>query len=155
MPTRKWKNKSLTFELLTEANGNGVLKICSKFTGEHPCRSAISINQLYRNCTSARVFSCKFAAYFQNTFYQDKLLMAASEYCNVIYFICTDIFACTNPLNKKRIKMETVLLYEWWIRGNGDDPTVKTHLRIKTNVLVSLHHNMSLFEHVYPHLLSR
>ena len=26
--------------------GNGVLKICSKFTGEHPCRSAISINLL-------------------------------------------------------------------------------------------------------------
>ena len=24
--------------------GKGVLKICSKFTGEHPCRNAISIN---------------------------------------------------------------------------------------------------------------
>ena len=31
-----------------------VLKICSKFTREHPCRSM--------------VFSCKFAAYFLNTF---------------------------------------------------------------------------------------
>ena len=28
--------------------GKGVLKICSKFTGEHPCRSAISI-KLQRN----------------------------------------------------------------------------------------------------------
>ena len=27
--------------------GKGVLKICSKFTGEHPCRSAISIKLLY------------------------------------------------------------------------------------------------------------
>ena len=26
--------------------GKGVLKICSKFTGEHPCRSVISINLL-------------------------------------------------------------------------------------------------------------
>ena len=26
--------------------GKGVLKICSKFTGEHPCRSAISIKLL-------------------------------------------------------------------------------------------------------------
>ena len=26
--------------------GKGVLNICSKFTGEHPCRSAISINVL-------------------------------------------------------------------------------------------------------------
>ena len=25
----------------------GVLKICSKFTGEHPCRSAISIKLFY------------------------------------------------------------------------------------------------------------
>ena len=27
--------------------GKGVLKICSKFTGEHPCRSAISIKLLF------------------------------------------------------------------------------------------------------------
>ena len=39
-----------------------VRKICSKFIGEHPCRIVIS-----RNCTSAWVFSCKFAGYFQNT----------------------------------------------------------------------------------------
>ena len=26
--------------------GNGVLKICGKFTGEHPCRSVISIKLL-------------------------------------------------------------------------------------------------------------
>ena len=62
--------------------GKGVLKKCSKFTGEHPCQSLISIKllkQLYWNHTSAWVFSCKFAAlfrcsavnllrYFENTF---------------------------------------------------------------------------------------
>ena len=53
--------------------GRGTLKICNKFTGEHPCWSAISIKllvalQLYWNHTSSWVFSCKFAAYFQNTF---------------------------------------------------------------------------------------
>ena len=42
--------------------GKGVLKICRKFTGEHPCRSVISIKLL---CTSAWMFSCKFAAHFQ------------------------------------------------------------------------------------------
>ena len=47
--------------------GRDILKICSKFTGEHPCRSAVAL-QLYWNRTSAWVFSCKFAAYFQNTF---------------------------------------------------------------------------------------
>ena len=44
----------------------GVLKLCSKFTGERPCRSAISIKLLW-NRTLAWVFSCKFAAYIQNT----------------------------------------------------------------------------------------
>ena len=53
--------------------GKGVLKICSKFTGKHRFRGAISINlqlcfeQLYWNHTLAWVFSCKFTAYFQNT----------------------------------------------------------------------------------------
>ena len=44
--------------------GKCVLKICIKFTGEHNTywRSAIS------NLTSAWVFSCNFAAYFQNNF---------------------------------------------------------------------------------------
>ena len=36
--------------------------------------------QLYRNRTLARVFSCKFAAYFQNTFFKERLWMAASGY---------------------------------------------------------------------------
>ena len=47
----------------------GVLKICSKFTGEHLCRSAIltKLLQLYGNHLSIWVFSFKFASYFQNT----------------------------------------------------------------------------------------
>ena len=47
--------------------GKVVLKICSKITGEHPCRSVIS-KQLYWNHTSTWMFSCKNATYFQNTF---------------------------------------------------------------------------------------
>ena len=43
--------------------GKGVLKRCSKFMGEHPCRA----KKLYWNHTLAWVFPCKVAAYFQNT----------------------------------------------------------------------------------------
>ena len=43
--------------------GKGVLKICGKYTGEYPC--------LYWNRTSAWLFSCKFAAYFQSTFFKN------------------------------------------------------------------------------------
>ena len=55
--------------------GKDVPKICSKFTRKHPCRSVISIKLLcnlieitLRHGCSAWVFSCKFTAYFQNTF---------------------------------------------------------------------------------------
>ena len=58
---------------------NGVLKICNKFTGEHPCQSAISIKL---QSTSAWVFSCKFIAYFQNIFSQEHLWVAASVHTN-------------------------------------------------------------------------
>ena len=52
------------------------MKICSKFTGEHPYQNEIT---LYWNHTSAWVFSCKFAAYFQNIFLKEQLRRAASE----------------------------------------------------------------------------
>ena len=58
--------------------GKGVLKIYSKFTGEHPCRSAISIKLLCNLSASAWVFFCKFAAYFENTFSKEHLWTAAS-----------------------------------------------------------------------------
>ena len=58
-----------------------VLKICAKFTGEQPCRSVISIlvaKQLTLRYTLVQVFSCKFSAYFQNTFSLEHLWWAAS-----------------------------------------------------------------------------
>ena len=68
--------------------GKGVLKICSKFTGEHPRLSMISIKLLcnllkvafqhYWNHTSAWTFPCKLAAYFQDNFLWKHLWRAAS-----------------------------------------------------------------------------
>ena len=61
-----------------------VLKICNKFTGERPCRSAILACrscQLYWNRTSAWMFSCEFAAHFQNTFFKENLWTTASGAC--------------------------------------------------------------------------
>ena len=40
----------------------------------------ITLQEPYLNCTPAWVFSSKFAAYFQSTFYQEYLWVAASEY---------------------------------------------------------------------------
>ena len=58
--------------------GKDVLKICVKFTGEHPGRSAISIKD------------AALAAFFQNTFSSEHLWWAASDsfskqFLNVIW----------------------------------------------------------------------
>ena len=62
--------------------GKGVLNIYSKFkfTGEFPYQRVISIKLLsnFIEITLAWVFSCKFAAYFQNIFLQKHLWRAAS-----------------------------------------------------------------------------
>ena len=57
-----------------------VLKKCSKFTGEHSCRSAIStkLQSNFIEITMALVLSCKFATYFQNTFSEEHLWATAS-----------------------------------------------------------------------------
>ena len=58
----------------------GVLKICSKFTGEHPCRSVISIKFQSNFIKIALRFSCKIAACFQKTFSSENIWWAASDY---------------------------------------------------------------------------
>ena len=48
--------------------GKCVLNICSKCTGQHPCRSAVSIKLLCTNCTPAWVFSCNLLHIFRTLF---------------------------------------------------------------------------------------
>ena len=71
----------------------GVTKICSKSTGEQPYRIAISL---------AWVFSCKFAAYFCNTFSQEHLWVAAFEHSEIFHKI--DLF--TNHKHLTSVKLE-------------------------------------------------
>ena len=56
--------------------GRGVLKICSKFTGEHPCQSAISIKLqsnfieilLWHGCSPVNLLHILRTASYKNTF---------------------------------------------------------------------------------------
>ena len=57
----------------------GILKICNKFTGETPMPKCDFNNVVYWNRTSTWMFSCKFVAYFQKTYSQEHLWMAASK----------------------------------------------------------------------------
>ena len=85
--------------------GKGVLKICSKFTGEHPYRSVISIK--LRNYTSAWVFSCKFAVYFYNTFSYEHFWMAASKKndFNTAKVIFCDVIEFSSRINNILLKL--------------------------------------------------
>ena len=93
--------------------GKGVLKICSKFTGEHPWRIVFNkvAFQLYWNCTSTWVISCKFAAYFQNIFSSDLIVRMLLDKYNIKHFnsfyvsvkiqfyICFNFMSCkTRPI---------------------------------------------------------
>ena len=74
--------------------GKGALKIRSKFTGEHPCWSATKVAlQLYWSSASAWVFSCKFAAYFQYNFSQERLWRAAFVINNCFFIFWNIIFS--------------------------------------------------------------
>ena len=74
--------------------GKSVLKICSKFTEEHPCRSVILIKLLW-NRFLAWVFSCKFAANFQNTFSYKHLWTATS----ILSPFRINVFVMSKPTN--------------------------------------------------------
>ena len=63
-------------------------------------------SQLYWNCTSAWVFSCKFTTYFQNTFFAEHLWTAASvrfyyehrvlennSFCITIFFLSIQLLS--------------------------------------------------------------
>ena len=58
--------------------GKGFLKICSKFTGEHPCRSVISIKLLCNFIEITLRHGCSLVN-FQTTFSYEHALTAASE----------------------------------------------------------------------------
>ena len=48
--------------------GNGVLKICSKFTGEHPCQSVISIKITLRHvCSPVNLLHVFRTTFYKNT----------------------------------------------------------------------------------------
>ena len=84
-------------------SGKVVLAICSKFTGEHSCQNVISINH-----TSARVFSCKFAAYFRKTFYLEHLWKVA-------YYSSAYIWGQLPIILSSVIIMSVVhILKQWW-----------------------------------------
>ena len=94
--------------------GKGVLKISRKFTGEHSCRSVISMMLLcnFIEITSAWVFSCKSAAYFKNTFSYEHLLVSASEIKKVWqYILASKIYKVFKILNLKKKQQQIFNLF--------------------------------------------
>ena len=83
--------------------GKGVLKICNKFTGEHPCRSVISINllcnfikiALRRRCSPANLLHIFRTPFLDNT---SGWLLLDNLFWNEIFSIqgwrLLDVYVC-------------------------------------------------------------
>ena len=124
-----WNSRSSRPELLL---WKGVLKICSKFTGEHPYRNAISIKLLCNfnwNHTLAWVFSCKFAVYFQHTFFLRTPLNGC--FLNFVLFRSGNIYS--KERKKKTgftfsIKLRTIIVWSHDLDKLNDLPIFQENL---------------------------
>ena len=72
--------------------------------------------QLYWNCTSAWVFSRKFAAYFQNTFFEEHIWMATSEtyFLHGTYWIFKENWASNTTNFDCNFIFEMIILDHCW-----------------------------------------
>ena len=64
--------------------------------------------QRYWNHTSAWVLSCKFAGYYQNTFYYENLWMAASG--SQKFYKPVDVLSVTNAVEEIEVSMIFLLV---------------------------------------------
>ena len=81
--TLRVSNGSFTKQPSRGVLKKSVLEISSKFTGEHPCRSVISVklqSKFIEITPRHGCFLVKFAVYFRNTFLKEHLWMATSEF---------------------------------------------------------------------------
>ena len=77
--------------------GKGALKICSKFTGEHPCRSGISIKLLCNfieitlryGCSPVNLLHIFRTPFFKNT--SGRLLLLIASSCDIPCWIVKDV----------------------------------------------------------------
>ena len=80
--------KEKAFKAMFNNSPEAAIQRCS-WEKELHWKTLKNIIQLYWNCTSAWMFSCKFAAYFQNSFSQEHLWTAASDsltFCKISIF---------------------------------------------------------------------
>ena len=77
----KYCKNTLGVYLLVNVVANNILVYSLNLFPHLPHMNYIPLRKkLYWNHTSAWVFSCKFAAYFQNTFFWEHLWVATSEF---------------------------------------------------------------------------
>ena len=125
----------------------GVLKICSKFTGEHPCRSVISVKlqsnfieiTLCHGCSPGNLLHIFRTPFSKNTSGWLLPLIVFDTFCSRIFR--ETIFQCIIYFNGNNL-----------ILSSGTDPTTihvlvineKNHLKVQrvtayTNILISCH----------------
>ena len=116
----EWLHRSSRPEVFL---GKGVLKIGIKFTGEHPCRCAISIklkNRIlrFKMCCSVLMFVSTFTLttkgigkwHIRNIFLYDSWF-----YCSVFNRICKHVISCSRSVSRNTC----------WFVNCGNHSTVK------------------------------
>ena len=95
-------------------SGEGVLKVCSKFTGEHSFRSLISLKLLcttWATCKQSTVFAIKIFKNNQKKSQKDNLT-GCQQAENVLCKSCSEIF---NKIHRKAPVRESTNLFSKWI----------------------------------------
>ena len=87
--------------------GKGVLKLCSKFTGEHPCRSAISVKMQSNWCSLVHLLLIFRTTFLRNT---SGWLLLNIFYYVILYLI---IYITLPAINQSSLISSTY--YDWGI----------------------------------------
>ena len=112
MESKRTLNRSSHPELFLR---KGVLKICTKFTGEHPCRSAISIKLLWNFIEITLRHACSPANWC--IFSEHFFLRTTLDSCFWLKDLCekaTSIYRCGHNLSLVVVSARKVLVVHNW-----------------------------------------
>ena len=90
--------------------------------------------KLYRNHSSACVFSCKFSAYFQNNFQTDAAVLSLTQIAEVAETRnkLSELHAIQHPLCIRRINKEKSVYVKWYDRELHQIYGVMVRIKVKT-----------------------
>ena len=127
--------------------GKGVLKICSKFTGKHPCRNAISRNfieiALRHGCSPVNLLHIFRTSFLKNT--SGWLLLSLQCFCFAFFFCCTPhmlqffhVALCLCCIISRGVASTFLIIEKYWKLTKNRKQNQKMTLHSAAWIFVSL-----------------